>query len=149
MDSRAATPVVEKLLATGLVLLFVGGATATLLGGIVPEYREATGGEVAERVLAGAADRLESAVATAPGRARRVVRLGGPSTIGGAGYRLELADGRLHLAHPEPALARTAAVSLPPWVDGVESVAASGSGPAVLVTGAPGNRTVRLVEGGV
>lgn len=99
-DRRALSPVVGKILEIGLVVLYLGVVTTALYGGVVPEYRAATGHELGERVLAHAAIQVEQAV---PPTARTVevrVRVSLPRTIAGAGYRIR-ADGRtLVLDHP-------------------------------------------------
>ena len=108
---RAVTPSVGKALEGGIVVLFVGLLTTMLLGGLVPDYRAATGAELGDRVLATASQEVERAVPPTARAvdARRSVDL--PSSIAGEGYKIRT-DGRwLVLDHPDPASARSA----PPW----------------------------------
>lgn len=110
---RGVTPTVGKLLELGLVVLLIGGLTATLGGGAVPEYRDRAGEALAERHLAGAVTRVERAVPP-PGQwtdVRRRVPL--PTRLRGVPYRVVADDGRLRLEHPNPAVTATTAVAVP------------------------------------
>ena len=103
-DDRAVTPSVGKALEGGIVVLFVGLLTTMLLGGLVPDYRAATGAELGDRVLATASQAVERAVPPTARAVdvRRSVDL--PSSIAGEGYEIRT-DGRwLVLDHPDPAV---------------------------------------------
>lgn len=143
MDSRAVTAVLEKTVAVGLVVLFVSGLGGALLGGAVPSYRASAAGEVGDRALAAAADRIEDAVPStgAAATVRRHVTV--PATLAGETYRLEL-DGRaLRLDHPDRAVAGTARLALPSSVTVRNTTVGAGT-VVVSVTGAGDNRTVTL-----
>lgn len=146
MDNRAVSPVVEKLLALGLVVVYVGLLTTTLYGGAVPAYRAAVGGELGERTLAEATARVEQAVppAARTGSARYRVDL--PATIDGTAYEIRT-DGRdLVLVHPDPAVGGRARPVLPDRVDTLTGTWESGAETVVRVTGQPGELTVELEE---
>ncbi|MFC7249635.1 hypothetical protein ACFQJ5_07270 [Halomicroarcula sp. GCM10025324] len=146
MDSRAVSPVVEKLLALGIIVLYVGLLTTTLYGGTLPAYRAAVGTELGERTLAEATARVEQAVPpeARAGSARYRVDL--PSTIGGAAYEIRT-DGRtLVLVHPDPAVGGRTRPVLPDRVDALTGTWESGAETVVTVTGPPGELTVELEE---
>lgn len=147
MDSRGATTVVAKLLTFGIVLLYVGGLTATLFGGAVPDYREAAGAELGDRVLATAADRVEGSIPP-DGRAVQATRtVDLPATIEGAGYTVAI-DGRsLVLEHPEDAIGGSARLALPERVASIDGAWQSGAETVVRVERGSGGLAVRLVEG--
>jgi hypothetical protein len=147
VDSRAAAPIVGKLLAAALAVLFVAGTTTALLGGVVPAYRTEAGGELGERVLAGAAASVERAVPDTNATADVRVCVELPSSIRGAAYTLVLRDDSLVLDHPDERLDGRIVVGLPPGVRTVESRWESGSPLIVRVTDHGANRTVRLEEG--
>lgn len=144
MDNRAATPVVAKLLTFGIVVLYLGGMTAVLYGGAVPEYRDAAGAELGERVLAAASDRIQGAIPPA-GRhvsAIRPVQL--PATIRGAAYRIEV-DGRtVVLDHPSTAVGGRSRLVLPDRVEAVDGSWHSGADTVVFVDGDADGLAVRL-----
>ncbi len=144
MDNRGTSPAVGKLLGAGLVLLYLSGTTSVLLGDVVPSARQATGEELAERVVADAGARLERAVEPVDGGFAGRVSLDLPATIAGAGYRLHLEDGRLALRHPDPAIGAAAGVELPPTFTAVDSAVDSGGRAAAVVRSQPSNRTIRL-----
>ncbi|MFC7019928.1 MULTISPECIES: DUF7266 family protein [Haloarcula] len=146
MDNRAVSPVVEKLLALGLVVVYVGLLTTTLYGGAVPAYRAAVGSELGERTLAEATARVEQAVPpdARAGSARYRVDL--PATIGGAAYAIRT-DGRdLVLVHPDPAVGGRTRPVLPDRVDALAGTWESGAETVVIVDGPPGELTVELEE---
>lgn len=106
-DERAISPVIEKTVTAGLVVLYIGTMTTLLFGGIVPSYETASGNEVGERTLAAAAGEIEAA---APQRStetsiRRTVNL--PATIDGSGYSIVLSDSELRLEHPDEDIGAT------------------------------------------
>lgn len=119
MDNRGVTPVVEKLLTIGIVVIFIGSTTAILYGSAVPGYRDAVGSELGDRVLASAADQIQSSV---PPNATAVSGRGTvdvPRTIRGEPYEIRV-DGRsLVLDHPSRAVAGRLRLSLPDHVEAV------------------------------
>jgi hypothetical protein len=137
-------PVVGKLLAVGLAVLFVAGTTAAMLGGVVPAYRTAAGGELADRVLAEAVASVERAVPDTD--ARVDVRVGAdlPASIHGASYTLVLRNDTLVLDHPDARLDSRSRLNLPPEVRTAESRWHSGGQFVVRVADSGPNRTVRL-----
>lgn len=146
MDDRAVTPVVEKTVAIGLVVLFVAGFTGSLLGGAVPQYRAAAGEEVAERTLAAAASTIQAALpaTNASTTVRREQSL--PPTISNRGYDLRLENRTLSLRHPDPTIGGSTRLAIPPSV-----TVANGSWDSpplvVRVSGPPTNRTLSIAEG--
>lgn len=147
MDRRGATTVVAKLLTFGIVLLYVGGLTAILFGGAVPDYREAAGAELGDRILATATDRVEGAIPP-DGRfveATRTVDL--PATIEGSGYTVAV-DGRsLALEHPEDTIGGSARLALPERVASIDGSWQSGAETMVRVERESSGLAIRLVEG--
>lgn len=144
MDNRATAPVVGKVLAAGLAVLYIAATTSLLLGGVVPEYRTAAGDELAGRVLATAADRVERAVPDTDEHVDVEVRVDLPDTIRDAGYRLVLQNGTLRLDHPEDALDTRIRLSLPSKVRTKRSARESDLPVVIHVTGPASNRTVVL-----
>lgn len=147
MDSRAVTPVVEKTITMGIVVLFIGGMTTTMFGTAVPAYRDAVGTEMNERVLAKASEEVEHAVPpNATGvQSRRVVDL--PATIRGTAYSIRV-DGRsLVLDHPEIATTHRSRPALPPSVTRISGEWESGATTVVSVRSVPGGLAVELREG--
>ncbi|PSP84696.1 hypothetical protein BRC78_07825 [Halobacteriales archaeon QH_8_68_33] len=147
-DDRAVTPSVGKALEGGIVVLFVGLLTTMLLGGLVPDYRAATGAELGDRVLATASQEVERAVPSTVRAvdARRSVDL--PSSIAGEGYEIRT-DGRwLVLDHPDPAVGGRVRLVLPATVDSVDGVWQSGADTAVTVEGNRTGLVVELTDGG-
>lgn len=146
MADRAVAPVVGKLLAAGLAVLYIAGMTAVLLGGVVPDYRTAAGEEMSERVLAEAAATVERAVpdteSAVDGRARTTL----PESIRDAGYTLVLDNGTLRLDHPDDGLDASTRLSLPPRVGTHTSTWDGGGELVVRVSGSGGNATVRLED---
>jgi hypothetical protein len=147
MDNRAVSPVVGKLLAAGLAVLYIASATGFLLGGVVPDYRDAAGDELAERVLATAAGEIEASLSATDGRVTVRSRLDLPRTIRGDTYRLVVANRTLRLVHPVDRLNASAPLALPPTV-GVRDGTWNSTDPlSVRVSGPAGNRTLALAEG--
>ncbi|MEF8851321.1 MAG: hypothetical protein V5A44_12040 [Haloarculaceae archaeon] len=147
-DERAVTPAVGKSLEAGLVVLFVALLSTLLLGGLVPDYRAATGAQLGDRVLATASQEVEAAVPPTAREvdARRSLDL--PASIAGEGYEIAV-DGRwLVLDHRDPAVAGHVRLVLPPSVDRVEGSWESGADPVVVVRGDESGLVVELVEEG-
>lgn len=132
-SARALSPVVGKALEAALVVLFVGLLTTVLFGNVVPAYRTAAGQELAERTLAGAADRIEASVPAAAHDAavRRRVEL--PGTIAGAAYRLRVDGRRLVLDHPHRGIGASTRLAIPDRVGAVRGSWESGGEPTVAV----------------
>lgn len=147
MDNRAVAPVVGKLLAAGIAVLFLGATTSLLFGGVVPEYRTATGEELAERVLADAAATVERAVPDTDTGVEVRVRTDLPGSIRGTGYALFLRNDTLVLDHPNDRLDTSTRLSVPSKVRTRGGRWESGTELAVRVSGDGGNRTIEL-EGG-
>lgn len=144
MDSRAVAPVVGKLLAAGLAVLYIAGTSGLLIGGVVPEYRTGTAEELSERVLADAGAHVERAVPDTRSDADVRLRRELPATIRDASYRLVLRNDTLILDHPDDGLDSRTSLSMPPNVTTVESSWESGDDLAVRVAGTGTNRTIEL-----
>lgn len=112
MNERAVTPVVGKLLAAGLVIVFVGVVLAGLQTGAVPGFRAAAADELGDRSLAASADAIED---TARADAAGVVELRPelPARIAGERYALRGAGDELVLEHPSPAVGGRVPLALP------------------------------------
>lgn len=130
---RALSPVVGKVLEAGIVVLFVGLLTTILFGSVVPTYRAAAGGELAERTVAGAADRVEASVPPAARDARVTRHVDLPGTIAGAAYRVRVEDRRLVLEHPHPEVRASAHLALHDRVETVRGDWESGGETRVTV----------------
>lgn len=147
MDNRAVTPVVEKMLTIGIVMLFVSGMTATLFGSAVPTYRGAVGQEMSERVLAQATAQVERAVppnGTAVNSSRAVDL---PATIEGSGYAIRT-DGRtLVLDHPDEAVTERSRPVLPSSVTSLSGEWSSGGDAVVSTRSVSGGLAIELREG--
>lgn len=145
-DHRGLTPAVGKALEVGVVVLFVGVMTTALYGGVVPDYRDAVGEEVAERTVAAAAERIENAVPPAARHARVVHRVDLPVRIRGANYRVVAAERAIVLEHPSPEIGARTRLALPARVDAVSGSWESGGAAVVLVTGDADGLDVRLTD---
>lgn len=143
-DERGLTPVVSKALVIGIALLYVGGVTSLLFGGVAPEYRTAAGEELAERTLATAVGEIERTVPEANGTVdrSRAVRL--PERIREKRYRLELSGTSLRLDHPDPEIGTRARLSIPSDVHVSGGSWRSGNTLEIRVTGPPDNRTLEI-----
>ena len=146
VDRRGLTPAVGKALEVGVVVLFVGVMTTALYGGVVPEYRDAVGDEVADRTVAAAAERVENAVPP-PARQLRVVhRIDLPSSIRGAGYRIVMDGESLVVDHPAPDIAARTRLALPARVENLSGAWESGEDAVVVVTGDDDGLAIRLTD---
>lgn len=146
MDNRGVSPVVGKLLASGLAVLYIASIAGLFVGGIVPDYRAATGEELGERVLATAAGHVEQAQPATNGTADVRVEASLPATLRDRQYRLTLDNGTLLLDHPDDALDARTRLTLPPNVTTANSTWHSGDRLVVRVTGPPSNRTLTFRE---
>lgn len=149
-DSRAVSPVVSKALEASIVVLYVAALSATMYGGIVPEYRTAAGAEVGERVVAEAAQRVQQAV---PPDARAVEvrsQVSLPETIRGRTYSVVVENRTLVLDHPRDGVGDRARLALPETVVSVRGNWSSREPAFVVVrSSADGDGlAVRLESGG-
>lgn len=146
-DDRAVAPVVGKALEAGLVLLFVALVTTALSTAVVPGYERVAGQRVADRTLAGAAERVQQAVPPDTRRAEARVRVDLPGTIAGRGYHVRT-DGRaLVLDHPDEALVARSRLALPDRVVRVEGSWSSREPAAVQARQTDRGVVIRLVGG--
>jgi hypothetical protein len=146
MDSRAVSAVIEKVVAIGLVVLFVSGFGAALFGGVVPDYRASAADELAERSLAAVADGVEAAVPASRAAADVTRTVTVPATIAGSAYRFELTDRQLRVRHPEPSVGATTRLAIPADV-AVTNRSVSAGAVRIGVSGDGSNRTLELGPG--
>lgn len=143
-DDRAISYVVEKTLAIGVAVLYIGVVTGVLLGGVVPEYRTAAGDELGERVLATAAGGVEASVPTASGDVNRTTRIELPETIRGEEYELALVGHQLRLRHPDSGISGEIRLSLADSITVANGTWTSGDALELRVVGPATNRTLRF-----
>lgn len=146
MDSRGLSTVVEKLLALGIVLLYIGLLTTTLYGGAIPAYRGAVGAELGERTLAEATARIEQSVPPASRSATATRRIDLPATIDGKAYEIRADDKRLVLDHPDRDIGGTTEPVLPDRVTAMHGTWQSGSKTIINISGGRDTMTLRLEE---
>lgn len=147
MNQRALSPVVGKALEATLVVLYLGVLTTALYGGVVPDYRAATGAELADRVLAENAQRIQQAVppnATVVDARRRIDL---PRTIAGESYEIRTDERALVLDHPDPRIGGRARLALPESVVRVRGAWHSRRPATVRVRSVDGGLAVRLETG--
>ena len=115
-NDRAISPVAGKTLELGIGIILIALLTTSLLGGVTPGYQSAVGLELADRVVIGAADRIES---TAEGiedasTVDRRIKITLPQHIRQKPYRIianTTADGTyIQLQHPDPAISASTRV---------------------------------------
>lgn len=111
MDNRGLTPVVSETLVIGLVLVYIGMVTAVLYGGVLPEYRTASGEELGDRVLATATERVQQGVTPAY-RLNARIRVELPETINNNMYSIRATNRTLVLDHPHPRIGGQARLAL-------------------------------------
>lgn len=116
MDNRAVTPVVEKLLTLGIVVLFIGVVTAVLFGSAVPNYRDAVGAELGDRVVVSAGEQIEAAVPPNGTTISGQTTIDVPETIRGDRYELGVDGTTLALEHPRAGIGSEIHLSLPDHV---------------------------------
>jgi hypothetical protein len=145
-EDRAVTPTVGKVLEIGLTLLVVTGLVSGLYGGVVPDYRTAAGTELADRVVAGAAERVESAIPPTNRWTHVERRVSLPPTIRGDRYRIVAGEDRLRLQHPTPGVSATGTLTLPDRVVSVTGSWTSSETNIVLVEPAESGLIVRLTN---
>jgi hypothetical protein len=146
-DDRAFSTVVEKILAIGLVTLFVSLVSVTVYGGVVPDARTAAGEQLSERTLATAAERVQQAVPPNATAADIRVRVDLPPTIRGTGYEIRAENRSLVLDHPRDRLDQRARLALPDSVVRVEGRWGSGEATVVRVRRVDAGLVVRLETG--
>jgi len=147
-DDRGFSTVVEKVLAIGLVTLFISLVSVTVYGGVVPDARTAAGEELSERTLATAAERVQQAVPPNATAADVRVRVDLPPTIRGAGYEIRAENQSLVLDHPRDRLDERARLALPESVVRVDGRWGSGETTYVHVRRVDAGLVVRLETGG-
>lgn len=110
---RATSPVVGKALEAGLVMLYIGMLTASLYGGVVPEYRTTAGIEVSERVLTETSYTIQQAVPPDATAAHAEVHVDIPGQIQGSVYQISIENQTLVLNHSNPEIAGELPLALP------------------------------------
>jgi hypothetical protein len=135
------------VLELGLVLLFLAAVTATLYGGVVPEYRTAAGDQVADRTLAAASQQVQQAVPPNGSRVSATATVDLPATIRGRHYEVRVSNRTLVLDHPRPGVDARARLALPPSGVAVTGNWSSGRPARVVVEQVSGGLAVRLAEG--
>lgn len=146
MDNRAVSPVVEKTLAAGIVVLYVGAMTTLFVGGVVPDYRAATGQEVAERTHAAVLAEIDSSIPETGASAAVRTRVEVPATIRASGYDIVLESGDLVLDHPDDSIGVRTSVWTPAGTTIADGRVDSGATLVIVVEGDHGNRTVSIGE---
>ncbi|MFC7081254.1 DUF7266 family protein [Halorussus caseinilyticus] len=131
-----------------VVVLYVGVLTATLYGGVVPEYRTAAGAEVGERVLAQSAERVQQAVPTDARAVRVRAEVSLPRTLRGRAYAIRTENRTLVLDHPDERIDGRVTLALPETVDSVRGNWSSRDPAFVAVrSDGAGGLAVRLESG--
>jgi len=146
-DCRGVAPVVGKALEVGLVALFVGAVSLSLFGGAVPGYQATAGDRVADRTLAGAAQRVQQAVPPGSTRVSATAAVDLPATIAGDRYAVVLEGRTLVLSHPNPAVGARARLALPSAVADVDGAWDSETPSRVRVESSDAGLVVRLEDG--
>ncbi|MFB6243853.1 MAG: hypothetical protein ABEH80_07115 [Halobaculum sp.] len=128
---RGVAPTVGKLLELGLALIVVAGLV-TAATGFTESYRTRAADATAQRQLAGAAERIESAVPPLTRETEATMRVPLPATIRDSHYRV-VVDGRtLDLRHPHSGVDARVRLSVSVHVETVSGEWQS-SQPAVVV----------------
>jgi hypothetical protein len=145
-DDRAVSPVVEKLLVAGIVVLYVGGMGTLLFGGVLPSYEAETSVEMSERVLATATAGIEDAVPATDGyvESRTVVDL--PATIGDSSYTILVSGQSIELVHPDRGIGVETRLAVPADITVPESRWESGGDLVVEIRGSSGDRRLTVRE---
>ncbi len=155
MADRGVAPVVGKCLELAVTVILVGLLAGALYGSLLPQYRTATGAELADRTLSAAATHVETAAAqvhvaadanATSASATATVRL--PETIRGDAYRIRaVEDASLALVHPHPAIGGRIRLVLPSEETQVGGVWRSGDRATVTVRDGAGPRRIALGGG--
>lgn len=146
LNQRAMTPVVSKTLVIGIALLYIGGMTTLLFGGVVPDYQRAAGEELAERTAATAAGEIENTVIDVNGTVERTRIVELPRRIDDEQYDLKLRGRVLVLDHPDSDIEVEIHLSVPPELTVVESSWRSGNDLEIRVAGEVDNRTIEIQQ---
>lgn len=141
---RATSAVIGKVLAAGITLLFVGGMSATLYGGVVPDYQTAASDELGERVLATATTNVEATPPTITGTVERHRTVDLPATIDNDGYRLVLHNETLELVHPDEGITTETRLAVSDNVTIEESTYHSGADLVISVEGPTDDRRLTI-----
>lgn len=140
---RAVAPAISKTLEIGLGVLLVALLTTTLYGSVVPGYRTAAGGELADQSLARAIAATERTVPPEAHAATTTVDVQLPATIRGATYEIHAVGDALELVHPHPEIGNHVRLTIPARVVTVTGtwrstetfrVSAHTAGPDVTIT---------------
>jgi hypothetical protein len=145
-DERGVSPVVEKLLVAGIVVLYVGGMGTLLFGGVLPSYQAETNAEMSERVLATATAEIEDAVPSTDGYVESRATIELPATIGDSSYAIRVSDRSVELVHPDRVISAETRLAIPPEITVQTSQWKSGSDLVVEIRGSSGNRRLTLGE---
>jgi type II secretory pathway pseudopilin PulG len=154
VTDRGVAPVVGKSLELAVTVILVGLLAGALYGGLLPQYRTATGAELADRTLSTAATQVETAASRVDvaananaTRASATVTVRLPGTIRGEAYRIRAVENAsLALVHPHPAVGGRIRLVLPSEKTRVSGVVRSGDRATVTVRARSG--TQRIVLGG-
>lgn len=146
MADRALAPIVGKLLEVGIVTLYLTTLLGAMYGGVVPEYRSATGEEVAERTVVSAAQEIQRAVPATTHELTVERRIDLPIEIYDRQYEIRAEDERLILDHQRSELDRTVRLALPERVEAVSGSWGSTGEQWIVVHGDHSETTVELVE---
>ena len=147
MDNRGVTPVVEKLLTIGIVVLFIGSITTVLFGSAVPGYRDSVGSELGDRVVVSAAEQIEASVPPNGTATRGRTTIDVPRTIRGEPYALRVEGRTLTLVHPTRAVGGRVRLSLPDHVTDVSGSLRSQGNRTVTLLNTPRGVAVQLGDG--
>jgi hypothetical protein len=145
-DRRGVAPVVGKALEVGLVALFVGAVSLSLFGGAVPGYQATAGDRVADRTLAGAAQRVQQAVPPGSAHVSATASVDLPAIIAGDRYDVVVEGRTLVLEHPNPAVDAQARLALPSAVSDVDGAWDSETPARVRVESQDAGLVVRLED---
>jgi FlaG/FlaF family flagellin (archaellin) len=145
-DDRAVSPVVEKLLVAGIVVLYVGGMGTLLFGGVLPSYEAETSAEMSERVLATATAGIEDAVPATDGYVESRTTVDLPATIGDSSYTILVSGQSIKLVHPDRGIGVETRLAVPFDITVQESRWESGSDLVVEIRGSSGNRQLTVRE---
>lgn len=145
-DNRGVSPVVEKLLVAGIVVLYVGGMGTLLFGGVLPGYETETNAEVSERVLATATAGIEDAVPATEGYVESQTTIELPATIGDSSYTILVSGRSVELRHPDRGIGTETRLAVPSETTVQESRWESGTDLVIEIRGTSDDRTLRVRE---
>ncbi|WP_436936034.1 DUF7266 family protein [Halovenus marina] len=145
-DDRAVSPVVEKLLVAGIVVLYVGGMGTLLFGGVLPSYEAETSAEMSERVLATATAGIEDAVPATDGYVESQTTVDLPATIGDSSYTILVSGQSIELVHPDRGIGVETRLAVPSDITVQESRWESGGDLVVEIRGSSGDRRLTVRE---